>query len=86
MKKFILEEIKKFRISKGYSQKYMAARLNIAQNNYGKIELGVTKLTIDRFEEIADILNFSINLILKENGIPERRRVEFNKFKVSTND
>ena len=39
-----------------YTQEYLAAKLGISQNAYSKIELGYTKITIERLFEMADIL------------------------------
>ena len=52
---------------KGYSQEYMAFRLDISQNAYSKLERGETKLTVRRFYEIAEILEISIDNLLPEN-------------------
>jgi transcriptional regulator with XRE-family HTH domain len=39
-----------------YTQEYLAAKLNISQNAYSKIELGYTKITVERLFQIAEIL------------------------------
>ncbi len=41
---------------KGYSQEYMADRLDISLNSYRKIEKGDTNLVSSRLDDIADIL------------------------------
>ncbi len=64
--KVIGEKIRKIRELRGYSQEYVASKLRMSQNNYSRIELEQTKVTLDRLEEIAsalevetmDILNF----------------------------
>lgn len=48
--------IRKIREHKGYTQDYLAAKLNISQNAYSKLELGYSKLTVDRLFKIAGIL------------------------------
>jgi len=53
----ILENIKSIRLSKGYSQDYMASKLGIAQNNYGKLERGEINLNITRISQIAKIFD-----------------------------
>jgi len=60
----IINRIKSLRIERGYSQEYMAQKLGIAHNNYGKIERGITQLTYTRIQEIARILDVSVNKIL----------------------
>jgi transcriptional regulator with XRE-family HTH domain len=48
--------IRKIRAQKNYTQDYLAAKLSISQNAYSKIELGYSKLTLNRLFEIASIL------------------------------
>ena len=45
----------KARISKGYSQTYMAQQLRISQKAYSYLESGHCKLAITRFLKIADL-------------------------------
>jgi len=52
----IRERIKKIRVEKGYSQEYMADRLNISQNAYHKLERGHTRINLQKFLEISKIL------------------------------
>lgn len=63
----IAAKIRVQRMIKGYSQEYMAFRLDISQNAYSKLERGETKLTVRRFYEIAEILEISIDNLLPEN-------------------
>ena len=49
-------KIRKVRELKGFSQQDMAKKLEMSQNNYSKIELGRVSVSMDRFQEIADIL------------------------------
>jgi transcriptional regulator with XRE-family HTH domain len=53
------EKIRLQRLTKRYSQEYMAFMLEISQAAYSKIECGETKLTLDRIYEIAEILEIS---------------------------
>lgn len=48
--------IRKVRESKDYTQDYLAVKLAISQNAYSKIELGYTKITVERLFQIAQIL------------------------------
>jgi len=54
--KKMLMNIRSRRDSLRYSQEYMAAKLNLSQHAYSKIECGVTQITVKRLSEIADIL------------------------------
>jgi transcriptional regulator with XRE-family HTH domain len=58
------EKIRTVRVVKGYSQEYMAFNLNISQNSYSKIERNITKVTLERVYEIADILNIQVTELL----------------------
>ncbi|WP_345213151.1 helix-turn-helix transcriptional regulator [Mucilaginibacter gynuensis] len=60
----VAANIRKQRESKNYTQEYLAAKLKISQNAYSKIELGYTKITLERLFQIADVLGVSsIDLI-----------------------
>lgn len=54
------------RVIKGYSQEYMASRLNISQNAYSKLEREETELSVKRVYEIAEILELSVYQLLPE--------------------
>ena len=56
--------IKKIREYRNYTQQYMADKLELSQNSYCKIENGLTKLTTDRMEVIAKILDVPYDSIL----------------------
>lgn len=53
------EKIRIQRVTKRYSQEYMAFCLEISQAAYSKIESGETTLTLPRVYEIAEILEVS---------------------------
>ncbi|MFP5471361.1 MAG: helix-turn-helix domain-containing protein [Bacteroidia bacterium] len=50
------ENIRKIREIKGYSQEYMAEKLNISQRQYSRIEKEQSKLDFAKFEQISTIL------------------------------
>ena len=58
--KAVAANIRSKRIELNYTQEYLAAKLNISQNAYSKIELGYTKITVERLFQIADILETTI--------------------------
>jgi transcriptional regulator with XRE-family HTH domain len=63
--KSIGQKIRKIRELKGFSQDYVASRLDMSQNNYSKIELEHNKkLSAERLDEIAKILEVDPNEIL----------------------
>jgi transcriptional regulator with XRE-family HTH domain len=53
----VANNIRNTRIDRNYTQDYLAAKLNISQNAYSKIELGRTKVTVEKLLVIADVLN-----------------------------
>ncbi len=53
-------EIKTLREARGITQAAMAEKLGVAHNNYGKIERGEIKLSVERLKEIIDIFNISM--------------------------
>jgi len=63
--------IRKIRESKDYTQDYLAIKLAISQNAYSKIELGYTKITVERLFQIAHILEVDlVHLINGDAGQP----------------
>ncbi len=57
--KAIAAAIRKVREAKNYTQEYLAYKLNISQNAYSKIELGYTKITVERLFQVAEVLETS---------------------------
>ena len=65
--KAVTANIRNKREGLNYTQEYLAAKLKISQNAYSKIELGYTKITLERLFQIADILEIDpIGLISTE--------------------
>ncbi len=59
--------IRKVREFRNYTQDYLAAKLDISQNAYSKIELGYSKITLDRLFHIAAILEVEVTQLLYFN-------------------
>jgi len=55
----IAANIRNKREYRNYTQEYLAAKLEISQNAYSKIELGYTKITVERLFQIAEVLGFA---------------------------
>ncbi len=53
----ILDNIKAIRTKLGYSQEYVASKLNMEQGSYAQIENGKRRLRYDMLEQIAIIFN-----------------------------
>ncbi|WP_462268144.1 helix-turn-helix domain-containing protein [Mucilaginibacter sp.] len=67
--KMVAANIRRLREQLHYTQEYLAAKLSISQNAYSKIELGYTKITLERLFQIADILEVdSFELINAQSG------------------
>ncbi|MGN6180377.1 MAG: helix-turn-helix domain-containing protein [Mucilaginibacter sp.] len=71
--KAIAANIRHRREYRNYTQEYLAARLDISQNAYSKIELGYTKITLERLFQIADVLDYDVAELLAAK--PEMARV-----------
>ena len=56
--------IRKIREFRNYTQTHLADKLNISQNAYSKIENGTSKLTTDRLEQLAKILDVPVESML----------------------
>lgn len=57
-------KLKKLRELRNYTQGYMAEKLGMSQSNYGRIENGSVALDPERLEEIAGILETSVESIM----------------------
>lgn len=60
-----IEKIRINRLTKGYSQNYMAIQLNISQRAYSKIECGHTNLSVDRLKAIAKVLEVDVKDLIE---------------------
>lgn len=65
----VASNIKRIREQKRYSQEYVAAKLDMTQANYSRLENQESKLTIDRLQEIADILETDITAFFDSSKI-----------------
>lgn len=61
--------IKRLREFRNFTQQYLADKLEISQNAYSKIENGSTKLTIERLEQIARLLDVPVDTVLSEKSV-----------------
>ena len=64
----VLKNIRDVRKKRGYSLENMATELNISDSAYRKIENNQSKLTLERFLQIADILNVPISELIDEKS------------------
>ena len=75
--KAIAANIRNKREYRNYTQEYLAAKLAISQNAYSKIELGYTKITVERLFQIAEVLGFEVTELIdtKPQGAPHMAKV-----------
>ncbi|HET9056843.1 MAG TPA: helix-turn-helix transcriptional regulator [Chitinophagaceae bacterium] len=59
--------IKKIREDRHLTQEYVAQKMGISQNAYSKIENNITQLTINHLKKISEILDVSVNDLLKDD-------------------
>jgi transcriptional regulator with XRE-family HTH domain len=64
----VVANIRKIREFRNYTQDYLAAKLNISQNAYSKIELGYSSITLHRLIEITEILEISLIELINYSG------------------
>jgi transcriptional regulator with XRE-family HTH domain len=62
----VAANIRKVRVNKNYTQDYLAAKLGISQNAYSKIELGYSKIALDRLFHISSILETDVMQLLNQ--------------------
>ena len=72
--KAVAGNIRKVREYRNYTQDYLAAKLEISQNAYSKIELGYSKITLDRLFHIAIILEVAVMELLQFDAEKYSRR------------
>ncbi len=71
--------IRAIRESKGYTQEYMAEMLGICQSTYAHLESGKTRLSVDRWIQIAGLLEVPLDALidhppsLKEGQAPNQK-------------
>jgi len=64
----VIQKITSLRSKKGYTYENMAHELDITPASYRKIEIGETKLTVERLFKIAEILDEPVSNLLEING------------------
>jgi transcriptional regulator with XRE-family HTH domain len=63
----IHEKLRIIRMFKGYSQEEMAEKLSYSLSGYAKIERGETDLSINKLENIAELMGIDLQKILGLN-------------------
>jgi transcriptional regulator with XRE-family HTH domain len=63
----ILKKIRAAREIKGFSQEYVASKIGIETVNYGRIERGQAKLSVERLIKICKILELNPAELFEKN-------------------
>lgn len=72
----VFDKIKSAREIKGLTQEEIADQLELSTSGYSKIERGETRVSIDRLQQIADILEVSIFELIPEHFSINNSNVE----------
>ena len=75
----VIEKIRTTRKEKGISHEAMAVNLGISQTAYTKMERGETKLTVDRLQKIAEILDVKLGNLLESEAQSFHQEIHNNK-------
>ncbi len=67
--KAVAANIRKIREFRNYTQDYLAAKLEISQNAYSKLELGYSNITLQRLIHIALILEVDLQSFLQDDPL-----------------
>ena len=65
----ISENIRLIRESRGYSQDFVASKLNVTQQAYSNMEKKPENMTLGRFKDLAKILDVSLLSLLSEESM-----------------
>jgi transcriptional regulator with XRE-family HTH domain len=76
---WILNNIKRIRISRNYTQQYLASELGISMAWYNKLENGHKSFRLDQIDTIAKILDVPISSITETNNMPLPNFQQFEK-------
>lgn len=68
----VVHKIKLLREMNNYTQQYVADELELSQNAYSLLEKGMTKITIERLDQIAKFYKISITELFTEEAVPSK--------------
>jgi len=64
-----LNKVRMLREGIGYSQEYVAKKLNITQQAYSKLEKNPNNATLERLRELSKVLGVSVNAIVGDDDM-----------------
>ncbi|KAB1061977.1 helix-turn-helix domain-containing protein [Salibacter halophilus] len=62
----LIERLKKVRNDRGFSQEYVADKLDTSVTSYQRLEAGKVKITVDRLLQLSSILNVSFKYFVDD--------------------
>ena len=81
----VRNNIKYYRITKGFTQEKISELLGINEKSYSNLETGRYNISLDRLDEISNILELEPYILLKErhteDEVPNRLDFYINKTK-----
>ena len=69
MKVYLTDNIRLIRVSKGFSQKFIAKKLNITQQAYSLMEKNPDIMTLKRLKDLCEILDVNIVTLIDEENV-----------------
>lgn len=83
--KIVRNNIKYYRITKGFTQEKISEELGINEKSYSNLETGRYNISLDRLDDISRILELEPYILLKErhteDEVPNRLDFYINKTK-----
>lgn len=77
----VYDSIRAIRTAKNLKQDEVAQKLSMAQSNYARMEKGLTQITVDRLEQLAEVFEMSVAAILSyEIGQKEPTREDIDYY------
>ncbi len=70
MKNLTETKLRTLRVSKGWSQEFVAEKIHVTQAAYSKLECGQVQLTINRAKELAKLYGISPDYFFTEEQMP----------------
>lgn len=83
MKEFA-EKLKELRKSRGYSQSYVAGKLNLSQAGYAKYESDLAEPDMERLKKITEIFDISVAELLNFDTTNASIKLEKQKVTLTT--
>lgn len=67
--KYISNNIKSYRVKKGYTQEEVANKMGVSRNTYCDYEVNLQRVRVETLQQIAEILDCKVSDFFKENNV-----------------